>query len=338
LTASPARVLYQNPSASSVALAAPFTGWQRAPLPLLRGPDGVFSITLSGVAPGLHPYKLIVDGRWVVDPAHRLRCPDGLGGQNSVLLAGGPGPAPEGALRVLSLNLHTYQERDPLEKLRQVALGAAALGAGLLLLQEVGEHVSDPGRPNAGEVLRGHLAALTGRPWDHAWAEAHIGFDVYREGLSILAPGPLAGVERVVLRDGPLARVALVASVDLGGTPTRVVSVHTTWPPQGSPEVDALLAHLGPGPALVAGDFNGPPGAAHVRKMLAAGFVDAGAERGLRSPTFLEAPVELIDYQLARGPRCRGIWRLFDGEFLPRVSDHAGLLGDHLPAPDGGRA
>ena len=66
----------------------------------------------------------------------------------------------------------------------------AASGLDVLLLQEVGEHVSNPVEPNAGRILQDHLQRFTRRRWEHVWKEAHIGFDVYREGLSILSSGP----------------------------------------------------------------------------------------------------------------------------------------------------
>src|SRR5207249_4644492 len=108
---------------------------------------------------GVHFYKYIVDGHWTHDPAHPMVEPDGCGGFNSVFGLGGPSLGPASALRIATLNLNTYQETDPLLKLEQVAFALAAMDIDAVALQEVGEHLSDPERPNAGEVIRTHLQA-----------------------------------------------------------------------------------------------------------------------------------------------------------------------------------
>ena len=334
------RFLLHAPGASSVLLAGSFSGWRGAPLPPVAGAPGSFAASVE-LPPGLHEYKLVVDGRWLPDPACPLSRMDGHGGLNSVLWIGAPPPPPPGALRVLSLNLHTHQEQAPLHKVETVALVAAALRADLLLLQEVAAHVSDPALPNAGDILLAHLRRLDARPWSHAWREAHLGFDVFREGLSILSPLPLRDLDAPVLSGGPLARIALLATLELAGAALRVGTLHTTWPPAGTPEVEALLAALPPPgsgpPVLLAGDLNGAPSAPHVRRLLAAGFRDHGAEQGLTRSTFLDPPRERIDYQLSRpgagaSLRCLRQRLLFAGDDgLPRVSDHGALLGEFVP-------
>lgn len=64
-----------------VRLAGDFTRWADGALPLVRGADGVFRRTLTaadGPVPGqVHAYKLIVDGRWIIDPGATLRKYDG---------------------------------------------------------------------------------------------------------------------------------------------------------------------------------------------------------------------------------------------------------------------
>lgn len=54
------------PEAQSVAIAGDFTNWNK--LPLERGRDGVWSLTLP-LSTGRHEYAFIVDGtRWLPDP------------------------------------------------------------------------------------------------------------------------------------------------------------------------------------------------------------------------------------------------------------------------------
>jgi maltose 6'-phosphate phosphatase len=335
------RFAFEDATATRVEVIGSFADWQ--PIDMERGPAGLWVATVRGVRPGLHQYKYRVDGRWSGDPAHRLSRDDGHNGRNGAFLVGGPGPKTGGAIRVASLNLHTYQEKEPLRCLEDIALCLAAYGVDLALLQEVAAHVSDPALPNAGETLQGHLQRFSGRPWHHAWGEAHIGFEVFHEGLSLLSVSPIDEAEVLRLRGGFLARVAIAGRVRLGGESIRVTSVHTTWAPEGDGEVDALLVGLGrhglaDAATLVGGDFNGGPSSAHVRKLRLGGFLDAGTATGEERPTYLDAPQNRIDYQFVRS-RVGGAtlvprrsWRIFDGEgegFQPRVSDHAGLLVEY---------
>ncbi len=337
---------HESAVARSVLVAGNFTEWAKAPLPLVRaeGTDR-WSARTAPLPCGVHAYKLIVDDRWQGDDANPLTIPDGFGGRNPAFVIGGQPLGSAAALRVCSLNLHTYQEKKPLVKLEQVAFAAAVMKIDLFLLQEVGEHVSDPALPNAGELLRGHLTRFTQKPWFHVWREAHIGFDVYREGVSLLSSAPLSDVRLYRLSDKPLGRVALVATTTFGETKLRIGSTHVSWEiPDGELEVAKLLAAIDAEPAdgrsatLIAGDLNATGQSAPIRRFLDAGYADVGAARGLTKPTFLESPQERIDYHFlraARGapaPAVEAFARVFDGAppeqgYQPRVSDHAGLVG-----------
>src|SRR5262249_42657909 len=146
-------------------------------------------------------------------------------------------------------------------------------------------HVSDPGRPNAGVFLRDRLRALTGEPWEHAWRMAHLGFEVYREGVSILARVPLADVREYRLSQGRLARNALAATVEHKGVRLRLVSAHVSWPTGGGlKEVRDLLEDVRGEPldacsgVLLAGDFNATHDDTQVREVLEAGYLDVAHE------------------------------------------------------------
>ena len=193
---------HQAAAARDVRVAGDFTRWADGAIPLARVEGTDRWSARVAVPRGAHAYKYIVDGAWIADPGNRLARADGYGGRNSAFVAGSPVFGSDGAIRIASLNLHTYQEPEPLDVLERIALAMVAMDVDLLLLQEVAQHVSDPARPNAGDVVRDHLAALTGRPWHHAWFEAHIGFDVYREGESVISSAPLAEVTEVRLGEG----------------------------------------------------------------------------------------------------------------------------------------
>ena len=252
-----------------------------------------------------------------------------------------PKEAPGVTVRVLSLNLHTYQEKEPLAKLRQVAEFARDRDVDVLLLQEVGEHISDKARPNAGAVIQSHLKELTGEEWHHEWAEAHIGFDVYHEGVSIVSRRALSDAEVVELSGGGLRRIALLATADIAGTPVRFVAAHITWPDGGgAKEVRRLLAHLDsakdPRPAtIIGGDFNAQARDEQVRSVVRAGFADLATATGCDFPTIGQPPHARIDYLVDRSGAQTVLIPLalspaLDGAANgPRVSDHIGLLGEY---------
>jgi 1,4-alpha-glucan branching enzyme len=74
---------YTAPNAMSVMLAGEFTHWQSEAIPMKRGKDGVWKVSVA-LAPGVHHYRFIVDGKWLDDPECELRVPNPYGGHNSV--------------------------------------------------------------------------------------------------------------------------------------------------------------------------------------------------------------------------------------------------------------
>lgn len=71
------------PDASSVALAADFTGWQPR-YSLNRAEQGIWTLVVP-VEPGVHQYAFVIDGdRWAADPMAPA-VDDGFGGSNSRL-------------------------------------------------------------------------------------------------------------------------------------------------------------------------------------------------------------------------------------------------------------
>jgi len=74
---------FNAPGASSVKLAADFTGWEKSLLDLTKKSNGVWSVTVP-LAPGRHHYRFIVDGVWCDDPQCAELIPNPFGSANSV--------------------------------------------------------------------------------------------------------------------------------------------------------------------------------------------------------------------------------------------------------------
>jgi Glycogen recognition site of AMP-activated protein kinase len=69
--------------AKKVCLAGTFNNWSPGGFAMRR--EGEDWVILQHVAPGKHQYKFVVDGKWIVDPANKLREPNEFGEENSVI-------------------------------------------------------------------------------------------------------------------------------------------------------------------------------------------------------------------------------------------------------------
>jgi hypothetical protein len=76
-------------AAKQVQVAGSFNDWGRDALRDDDG-DGTWEAVLD-LPPGRHTYKFVVDGQWLQDPDNPQGEPDGHGGKNSVIDAGGQG-------------------------------------------------------------------------------------------------------------------------------------------------------------------------------------------------------------------------------------------------------
>jgi cyclomaltodextrinase len=80
-------------NASQVHLAGSINGWSSWATPMNRIEDGVFSTSLN-LSIGDHPYQIIIDGVWGLDPSNSDSIPNGMGGWNSVISITESGPPP----------------------------------------------------------------------------------------------------------------------------------------------------------------------------------------------------------------------------------------------------
>ncbi len=75
---------YLAPDAGAVFLAGDFNGWDASALPMVRGEEGIWTVTVV-LKPGDHEYKFVADGQWMTDPDNPRQKSDPFGGSNSVL-------------------------------------------------------------------------------------------------------------------------------------------------------------------------------------------------------------------------------------------------------------
>ena len=260
--------------------------------------------------------------------------------------------AQHGTLKVLTLNLHTYQEEDQPRKFAQVARAICEQNVDLVCLQEVGENWNDGAgdwATNAARIINGHLPA----PYHLHTDWSHLGFDRYREGVAILSRHPFAYVDSGYVSDSQdpydiHSRKIAMAQVRVPYVGlVNVFSAHLSWPSDGFyPQFERLEKWAGEkqtpevAATLVCGDFNVAAGSEAYRTIVDAGefedqYLKISAPRVFQQ-VFRERQGDAmrllaqdgrIDYLwLRNGSRLRAVAaeELFTADRYGRVSDHTG--------------
>ncbi|WP_435735409.1 endonuclease/exonuclease/phosphatase family protein [Cellulosimicrobium sp. PMB13] len=231
---------------------------------------------------------------------------------------------PPGTLRVLDWNLHYGVSADPGVRLDEIVATIEASGADVVALQEVSRGWVLGG----GTDMASYLARETGMRFVAAPAADRQFVDVL---LWDPALGELADVERHALPfgAGPQQRSAISATVDAGGVPVRVTSVHLQHREESTPtrldQLDALLAaEPVEGAYVLAGDLNAEPGWDEIVLLedqgLESGQDAAGDPAALTSPAL--APAHRIDWVFGSAPVTFRSFEVLD----VTASDHRPLL------------
>ena len=75
---------FGNGSEKTVAVAGSFNGWNPGANPMKKTGGNTWELSLA-LPSGAHPYKLVVDGAWRIDPSNPRKAGDGSGHENSVI-------------------------------------------------------------------------------------------------------------------------------------------------------------------------------------------------------------------------------------------------------------
>lgn len=247
----------------------------------------------------------------------------------AVAAASAPPAAAAGApLRVATYNIHHI---DAPHLIAALAADRDLAAADVILLQEV---VRRDGADSSA------CAAARARGWHCAYAPGH-GLDGASLGVAIVSRAPLADLEAIALpfyhvRFNAGRRVALAATIEVGGTPVRVFSVHLDNrlnPAQRIHQLSPVMAAAArwDGPALIAGDMNTSPFVwlGHVVPV-PAGVQDERLERHVRSRGF-DTPV------VSSGPTSQWLSMRLDAIYTRGLAvvdhdvEHGVRASDHLP-------
>ena len=79
------RIAFHDEEAQAVSIAGTFNDWRPGAVPMIPLGQGRWVKELS-LPPGRYEYLLVVDGRWICDPAAAEKVPNPFGGYNAVVV------------------------------------------------------------------------------------------------------------------------------------------------------------------------------------------------------------------------------------------------------------
>ncbi len=192
-------------------------------------------------------------------------------------------------ISVLTLNLHTYQEKNVLEKLNRVADLIAELKPAFVCLQECAQHKdSEPvtdirasyqqandnlKKDNMAYLISARLKNKYGISYNYYWSWAHYGWGVWEEGVAVMTHYKIKEAEvryisKQKTRTSIYSRIATYISADVRGKGRfNLFSVHASWWNSGqSEQITAVKqfvqekAKNKPVSSITCGDFNANAG------------------------------------------------------------------------------
>ncbi|MBM7588073.1 maltose 6'-phosphate phosphatase [Bacillus pakistanensis] len=175
-------------------------------------------------------------------------------------------------MKLLTLNCHSWQEDNQMDKIKTLASVIAKKNYDVIALQEVSQLmerpiVKDPLREdNYCLILLDELKRLGVEDYELVWDFAHIGYDVYEEGVALLTKHPIVDTQSFfVSRSSDTSywktRKVIGVTISYFGNELSFYSCHLGWwkddeEPFRS-QVDALLSLIDLSkPAFLMGDFN----------------------------------------------------------------------------------
>jgi maltose 6'-phosphate phosphatase len=257
-------------------------------------------------------------------------------------------------MKLLTLNCHSWQENNQLEKIKTIAETLAGNDYDVIALQEVSQHIDSPivygaiREDNFALLLVEELHKLGAEEYTFTWDFSHIGYDVYEEGLAILTKHKIEEeysffITRNQNQSYWKTRKIVGVKIIVGEQPVSFYSCHLGWwHDEEEPfidQVNSLLDHVKKDvPFFLMGDFNN---AASIKGegyiyLLEKGLFDtyelaadkdAGATIAGEIAGWENNKQDLrIDLILAGQPVEAEYSRvIFNGENKPVVSDHYGV-------------
>ncbi len=264
--------------------------------------------------------------------------------------------ARRGTLRVLTLNLHCYQEKDQDKKFRRIARAIDEQHVDIVCFQEVGELWNDGAgdwASNAAHIIN----TLLPGPYHLYTDYSHLGFEKYREGIAVLSRYAFTRTDSAYVSESSdiydiHARRVLFAQIHVPYFgPINVFSAHLSWPDGGFQEQFKRLQAWAEAEhdetvvaTLLCGDFNIKAGSTPYQHIVNESpyedqYLKATAPDRFaalyaakrKSKVALFEDDGRIDYVFLRRGSVLDLvntWEIFTPTWYGRVSDHTGYLAE----------
>ncbi|KFN02842.1 endonuclease [Bacillus clarus] len=175
-------------------------------------------------------------------------------------------------MKLLTLNCHSWQEENQIEKIKYLAKVIQEEDYDVIALQEVSQSIraenvcGNKKKNNFGLLLLEELRALNVREYTIVWDFSHIGYDVYEEGLAILTKHEVVKEDTFFVSENKdtsywKTRKIVSATISYKGENITFYSCHLGWwnddeePFRG--QVDRLMEHVNSNKlSFLMGDFN----------------------------------------------------------------------------------
>ncbi|WP_046176427.1 endonuclease/exonuclease/phosphatase family protein [Domibacillus indicus] len=250
-------------------------------------------------------------------------------------------------MKLLTLNCHSWQEENTLEKLNILAGTIAEREYDVIALQEVSQSEA-AGHENYAKLLIEKLHELGQKEYTFIWDMSHFGYEIYEEGVAIITKHPVFSHESFFITDQHdihnwKTRRIVKAEVEVDGRLLSFYSCHLGWwhdeEEPARKQLDRLLEHASSDKcSFLMGDFNGDPSVRgeNYDYVLKAGFKDTYALAARKDNGFTvkgkidgwdENKQDLrIDYIFVNKPvNVASSAVVFNGSNKPVVSDHYGV-------------
>lgn len=143
-------------------------------------------------------------------------------------------------MKLLTINCHSWQEENQIEKIKTIAKDIKENHYDFIALQEVSQSINSKKlakgikEDNYLEVLVKELKNIGEGQYQYIWDYAHIGYEVYEEGLGILSKHKLIDRETIVLTESKSkefwkSRIAIRGDYSYQGKVISIYSCHLGW-------------------------------------------------------------------------------------------------------------
>lgn len=142
-------------------------------------------------------------------------------------------------MKILTLNCHSWQEENQLDKIKYLAEIIYEKNYDIISLQEVSQHreskiIYDNIRKDNFALLLVEEIKKLGITYNFIWDFSHYGYDVYEEGIALLSKQQFIESESIYISQSDSienwkSRKIIGGSIDLNGEIYTFYSCHTGW-------------------------------------------------------------------------------------------------------------